>query len=101
MRDVIRGRRFIYHIQATGFEPGQGHRVSIVVENESGHFPTGGGDTAPWYWGDRENESKSFVEATELAARKNAELGYSETQIADILTSSMRLSFGRMAYVNE
>lgn len=52
-------------------------RVSIVVENEDGHFPTGGGDVAPWYWD------------AQTCRVKNAALGYSEEEVHQIIASSM------------
>lgn len=53
------------------------YRVSIVVEGESGHFPTGGGDVAPWFW----NKKTCRV--------KNAARGYSREEESKIVASSM------------
>lgn len=57
-------------------------RVSIVVENEPGHFPTGGGDVVPWYW------DKATCRA------KNTDLGLTPEDVDRIVASSM-FSAGR------
>lgn len=89
MEDVIKGRRFVYHIEGE-WQKGHGHRVSIVIENEPGHFPTGGfGNKAPWYWGDPNDSEKSFELAEETAKKANLRLGHSEEDIHTIITSSM------------
>lgn len=54
------------------------HPVSIVVENESGHYPTGQGDLQmPWYWDDTTCETK------------NRELGFSPGEVFNIVESSI------------
>lgn len=86
-RDIIKGRRTCFYIPADGYVEGKGYRVSIVVENESGHFPTGdspeGGDRMPWYWG------KTYEEAKAVCAEQNAKRGLSEEDVFAIITSSM------------
>ena len=61
-------------------EPGT-YPVSVVIENHSGHYPTGGGDKdplkAPWYWN------------RETCRQANAERGISESDAFDIVCSSM------------
>jgi hypothetical protein len=52
-------------------------RVSYVFSSEQGHFPTGGGQTAPWYWDE------------DTCARKNKDLGLSEDDVMDIIAHSM------------
>jgi len=68
---LLNNRRFCYVIPESAFVEGKGFRVSIAIERESGHFPTGntpeGGDIEPWYWGD------TFAEAREIADRENKE----------------------------
>lgn len=86
------GRKFIYYIPPTAFIAGQGHKVSIVYENESGHYPTGGDGRdkmTPWYWGNPNDEATSFTEAEATAKMANARLGLDEKEVMDILTSSM------------
>lgn len=55
----------------------QRYRVSIVVENEQGHFPTGGDDVVPWFWD------------WDTCRTKNAALGYSREEELQIIGSSM------------
>jgi hypothetical protein len=55
--------------------------VGVVVEDEPGYYPTGGGEKdplkAPWYW-DRET-----------CKRANAERGITEERAFEIVSSSM------------
>lgn len=60
-----------------------GYRPSIVVEGTCGHFPNGGGDTEPWYWGD------DLEQAQEIAHKRNVGMGLSEEDEERILASSM------------
>lgn len=54
------------------------YRVSLVFQDETGHFPTGGGDVEPWFWD----------EAT--CKRMNQErLGLDEEAAFKIVASSM------------
>ena len=52
----LHGKKWVYYVDLTAPDPNKttgeprGYRVSIVVENEPGHYPTGGGDKSPWYW---------------------------------------------------
>lgn len=61
-----------------------GYRPSIVVEGVRGHFPNGGGDTEPWYWG------HDLAGAKKIARDRNARMGLSPEDEARILLSSMR-----------
>jgi len=55
---LLRTRRWCYYIPEGNYVEGQGYRVSIVFEYESGHYPTGDnawieGDKSkrkPWFW---------------------------------------------------
>jgi hypothetical protein len=81
-------RRFCYVIPESGYVEGKGFRVSIAIENESGHFPTGdtpeGGDIEPWYWGN------TFEEAREMADRENKDrLGLEPIDAWKIVMSTM------------
>ena len=53
------------------------YRVSIVIENVPGYFPTGGNDTEPWYW-----DEKTCIQ-------QNLKLGFNEDSLTEIITSSM------------
>lgn len=83
-------RRFCAFIPPDGYVEGHGFRVSIVIENEPGHFPTGddnwraGRGKQPWFWGHDYDEAKAVA------------LEYNRTRFhltakdcADIVTSSM------------
>jgi hypothetical protein len=90
------GRRFCYYIPADSFVEGHGYRVSIVVEDEAGHSPTGTwpyhgrvGETMPWFWGGTSASGKSYGQAKEAAAAQNARLGLTPRAAADIVSSSI------------
>jgi hypothetical protein len=81
-------RRFCYVIPESGYIAGKGFRVSIAIERESGHFPTGstpeGGDIEPWYWGN------TFEEAREICDRQNKDhLGLDAIDAFKIVMSTM------------
>ena len=86
------GRR-IFYISPSAFTPGKGHRVSFVFENDPNHYPTGntpeGGDTEPWYWGNADDEPRSFEEAEATARQQNERRGISLEEELNILVSSM------------
>jgi hypothetical protein len=63
---------------------GHGFRVSVVIENEPGRFPTGGNGTEPWYWG-----GDSIEEARAVAEAENGRLGLSQKDVITIINSSM------------
>jgi hypothetical protein len=86
--NLLDTRRFCYVIPESNYIEGKGYRVSIAIENEPGHFPTGntpeGGDIEPWFWGD------SFEEAREIADRENKErLGLEPIDAWKIVMSTM------------
>jgi hypothetical protein len=76
---LMETHRWVYWLDETKPEPGRdgSFAVSIVFENVSGHYPTGGGDRAPWYW-DRET-----------CNAKNQQRGFTEEQAFEIVSSSM------------
>lgn len=82
--------RFCYYIPPDGYIEGHGYRVSIVVENEAGHRPTGTwpytgavGESLPWFWGD------DYEGAKQEALEANARMGLSEIAADLIVASSM------------
>ncbi len=89
MAGVITGR-FIYWVDPASWVKGKGHRVSIVVEGERGHYPTGSADKEPWWWGDRQDEARSLELAEQTALEANTRRGFTEEQVMQILMSSMR-----------
>lgn len=69
----------IDQVDENGFIP------SLVTEGEWGHTPmTGGPGGTPWYWG------STYEEAKTVAAKANADNGLSDTDVAEIVASSMR-----------
>lgn len=85
---LLNERRFCYVIADSAYVEGKGFRVSIAIEGEPGHFPTGttpeGGDIEPWYWGN------TFEEAREIADRENKEkLGLEPIETWKIVMSTM------------
>jgi len=84
VQTLLATRRWCYYIPLSAFEDGKGYRVSIIVEGEEGHFPTGTPDKAPWYWG------MTYRDAEQTAAEANAKLGIDETTVVKLLMSSMR-----------
>jgi len=90
MEDIVKGRRFCYHVPADGFIEGRGYRASIVIENESGHYPTGTwpyegklGQVAPYFWGMTLDEAKAVCVA------QNKRMGVSERDAVAIVSSSI------------
>lgn len=86
--ELLNTRRFCYVIPESGYVEGKGYRVSIAIEREPGHFPTGntpeGGDQEPWYWGN------TFEEAREICDRENKErLGIDVLDAYKIVMSTM------------
>lgn len=87
----LTNKRFCYFIPADGFVPGHGFRVSIVVENEAGHFPTGDwpydgkvNQRVPWFWG------MTYEAACRIADEQNEKkLGLTKEDAFKILGSSI------------
>jgi len=74
---------YCYYIPSSGYEQGKGWRPSIVIEGQPGHYPNGGGDVEPWYWG------HDYETACKIAADRNAKMGLSEKDVDRIVASSM------------
>jgi len=99
---LLATRRWCYVIPREGFVEGRGYRVSIAIEYESGHYPTGNlelissdaatreaafraGGKIPWFWG------MTYEEATEHCAYMNMRnLGHDEKTTMDILLTTLR-----------
>lgn len=79
----LHGKKWVYYVDLTAPDPNKtpgeprGYRVSIVVENEPGHYPTGGGDKSPWYWDE------------ETCRLQNEKLGFDEHAAWEIVASSI------------
>jgi hypothetical protein len=97
---LLETRRFCYVIPIDSLVDGHGYRVSIAVEHERGHFPTGDMDTlsperktrqrafangksVPWFWGN------TLEEAQAICRRENEKLGYSAKDVALIVASTL------------
>jgi hypothetical protein len=90
IEELFNTRRWCYFIPRGGFVEGKGFRVSVIFENERGHFPTGGDGKEPWFWG------MTYEEAEEVAAQQNdAKLGLSTTDVWEIVASTLTAERGR------
>lgn len=75
---------YMYWLDEGSLDPERGYRPSVVVENVAGHFPSGGGDVEPWYWG------FDLELAKKIARERNARMGLSIEDEARIMGSSMK-----------
>lgn len=77
--ELMETRRWVYWLdQSCPEERGSKRfRVSIVFENEPGHYPMGGGDILPWFWD------------KETCKARNEKLGHNEETVMKIVMSSM------------
>ncbi|MFH0989849.1 MAG: hypothetical protein V1799_07525 [bacterium] len=82
-RLIAEGRKYCYYVPVTSYVAGKGFRPSIVFESEEGHYPNGGGDTEPWYWGE------DYEEARRICDEKNAAMGISKAEEYGIVMSSI------------
>ena len=79
----LKDKKWVYWLDLTKPDPDNKegetrcYRVSIVVENDPGHYPTGGEDKLPWYWDE------------DTCKEKNKELGFNPLEAYDIVSSSM------------
>lgn len=88
---LMNERRFCYVIPSDAFYEGYGFRVSIAIENDQGHYPTGddsfltgdGRARMPWFWG------MTYEEACARADVMNARMGLTPLQAAEIVASTM------------
>jgi hypothetical protein len=93
IRNLLTTRRWCYMIPVDGYVHGYGHRVSVAVEGELGHYPTGdlrtlAGDysndaTVPWFWGPTYNRAMNYCEA------RNAQLGHTPERVLEIVMSTV------------
>lgn len=81
---------FCYVIPVDGLVAGYGFRVSIAVEGEKGHYPTGDwpcdyskGQRMPWFWG------QDYAMACELADDANRRLGLKPEDVIRIVGSTL------------
>lgn len=93
LNDIPPGAKLVCYVPIDGHVAGHGYRVSIVVEGESGHRPTGNwpytgkvGETMPWFWGD------DFEKAVELANEHNERMGISKEVAWKIIYASIQAS---------
>lgn len=89
--DLNPNARMIVFIPLDGYVEGHGWRVSIVVEGEDGHRPTGvwpynPRSPLPWFWG----EGLPYLEALKLCDEHNERMGISAIDAAAIVGRSMR-----------
>lgn len=85
LSEKIGSKKWVFWLDRThpGKDPGT-FRVSIVIENEAGHYPTGGGEAdphkAPWWWDE------------ETCRRENLKRGFDVMQAYEVVASSMGAS---------
>ncbi len=84
INQLLSERRFCYHIEPSDYEADKGYRVSIVIENEPGRFPTGYNGVEPWYWGHDLAEAQAIC-----AADNERKLELTPIEVMKIITSSM------------
>lgn len=75
---LLANNKWAYFIPRDAFVAGKGFRVSVVVDGQKGHFPTGTQSEPPWFWG------KTYAEAEERAAIENDALGMSSGDVVDL-----------------
>jgi hypothetical protein len=82
--------RTVAWIDPTGFVEEHGFRVSLVVEGESGHHPTGTwpyrgkpGETMPWFWG------PTLAKAEAACDEYNKRRGISKEEAFKIIANTM------------
>jgi len=100
IEELMLKNRWCYVIPRDGFVEGHGYRVSIVIENQPGHYPTGSlevlskeqgvvhaaylrGATMPWFWG------MTYEEACHVCKEQNLALDISEEDAVKIVSSTM------------
>lgn len=88
----IDGRRVVAMIPPTSWVKGLGHRPAFVFEGDDCMTAQGGGDKAPWYWGDPNDCAKSLKLAEATAEEYNAKNGYSKEEADKIVMDSVCLS---------
>jgi hypothetical protein len=97
--------RVVAVILAGKWVKGLGHEVCFVKEGEQGCYATGDepseyGGAAPWYWGDPDDEAKSFKAAQATADGYNERRGISKEDAAVIVAKSMRDGIRNRALVD-
>lgn len=75
---------YCFFVDETMYVDGKGYRPSVVIEGHPGHFPNGGGDVEPWYWG------QNLEVARQICRDRNANMGLSPEDVERIIASSMQ-----------
>ena len=98
MTNLLSTRRWVYYIPADAYVPDAGYRVSIVIEHEQGHFPSGdwlyNGEPVkrlPRFWG------HDYYDAVKTAREMNEKRGIDAKEAAEIVATSMRGTPQRVA----
>ena len=87
----VKANRMVYWVDPTAYnEKAKGYRVSIVVEGENGHRPTGDDDwdtnpraRRPYFWG------PTIEDAEKAAEEQNEKMGISAKEACLIILASM------------
>lgn len=85
------------------WEKGKGHEVFFVIEGEKGYRKTGDAQSMkePWYWGDPDDESKSYEKAFSATKEYNSKRGITPEEAEVIIISSMNETIRRQGLVRE
>lgn len=76
---------YCFYVDETMHVEGKGFRPSIIIEGKPGHYPSGGGDVEPWYWG------HEIEKARAIAWERNQRLGLTSDDVQRILASSFTM----------
>lgn len=87
----VKAPRMVYWVDPSGFDKeAKGYRVSLVVEGEQGHRPTGDDDyrtnpraRLPYFWG------PTLKDAEKAAEAQNEKMGISAKEATLIIFASM------------
>lgn len=84
------GKRMVVFPMADEFVEGQGYRIGVATEGESGFRPTGTwpytgavGETMPWFWG------PTFADAQKACDEYNTRAGISKEEATKIILGTM------------
>lgn len=80
---------YCYFVDETCLVKGEGYSPRLVFENIGGYLETGGGDTAPYRWGQQDNGTFSLEAAQAHCARVNARRGISPKRASEIVSGAI------------
>lgn len=75
---LLVNNRWAYYVPEKAFVSGKGYRVSVVIDGERGHFPTGTQNEPPWFWG------PTYEAAEQKAAEENDARGMTASDVVEL-----------------